>query len=214
MFSCAMCEKHSCLTGDLSNAPKNCPCLLPERDKALEKYQGEQLKIALAAASVERDGYREWIRLEEIMEFANRLGMKKLGLAFCMGLYKEARTVAKVFRSNGFEVESVGCKNCSVDKDELMKGLRRQENFEPMCHPAGQAEFLEKAGTELNVVLGLCVGHDTLFFMNTRTPSTVLAVKDRVMGHNPIAGVYAADGYRKDLYTYLEKDKRRVKNTN
>ena len=207
MFSCAMCEKHACITGDLSNAPKNCPCLLPERDEALEKYQGEKLKIAVKAAEVERDGYREWIRLEEIMEFAKRLGAGKLGLAFCMGLHKEAKTVAKIFRSNEFEVESVGCKNCSIDKNELAPNLRRQGEFEPMCHPVGQAEFLEKAGTELNVVLGLCVGHDTLFFMSTKTPSTVLAVKDRVMGHNPIAGIYAADGYRKDLYTYLTKDK-------
>lgn len=44
-------------------------------------------------------------------------------------------------------------------------------------------------------MLGLCVGHDTLFMKYAKAPMTVLAVKDRVTGHNPLAAVYLAQGY-------------------
>jgi uncharacterized metal-binding protein len=53
-------------------------------------------------------------------------------------------------------------------------------------------------GTDLNVLMGLCVGHDSLFFRHSAAPVTVLAVKDRVLGHNPLAAVYQADGYYHD----------------
>ena len=48
---------------------------------------------------------------------------------------------------------------------------------------------------ELNVLLGLCVGHDSLFFRYAEAPVTVLAVKDRVTGHNPLAAVYLSGSY-------------------
>lgn len=34
--------------------------------------------------------------------------------------------------------------------------------------------------TEFNILLGLCVGHDTLMLKYMEKPATVLAVKDRV----------------------------------
>jgi uncharacterized metal-binding protein len=54
---------------------------------------------------------------------------------------------------------------------------------------------------DFNVLLGLCVGHDSLFLKYAKAPSTVLAVKDRVMGHNPLAAVYLSEGY----YSWLEE---------
>jgi uncharacterized metal-binding protein len=42
-------------------------------------------------------------------------------------------------------------------------------------------------------MLGLCIGHDTLFIKYCRVPLTVLAVKDRVFGHNPLAALYLAN---------------------
>ena len=64
-----------------------------------------------------------------------------------------------------------------------------------MCNPLGQARALDQAGTELNLLLGLCVGHDSLFMKHSVAPVTVLAAKDRVLGHNPLAAIYLADGY-------------------
>ena len=66
-----------------------------------------------------------------------------------------------------------------------------------MCNPIGQAKFLSAAKTELNILLGLCVGHDSLFIKHSDAPVTVFAVKDRVLGHNPLAAIYLAEGYYK-----------------
>ena len=57
---------------------------------------------------------------------------------------------------------------------------------------------LNKSHTDLNKILGLCVGHDTLFIKYSQAPVTVLAVKDRVLGHNPMAALYLADSYYKN----------------
>lgn len=64
-----------------------------------------------------------------------------------------------------------------------------------MCNPILQAQDLNAAGTELNVVVGLCVGHDSLFYKYAEAPTTTLITKDRVLGHNPAAALYTAKTY-------------------
>jgi len=49
------------------------------------------------------------------------------------------------------------------------------------------------------VLLGLCVGHDSLFIRQATAPVTVLAVKDRVTGHNPLAALYTSETYYQRL---------------
>ena len=68
-----------------------------------------------------------------------------------------------------------------------------------MCNPIGQAMIMNEAKTQFNVVLGLCVGHDSLFFKYSEALCTVLAVKDRLLGHNPLAAIYTSDSYYKFL---------------
>ena len=75
--------------------------------------------------------------------------------------------------------------------------------FEAMCNPAAQAMLLNKEQTELNIILGLCVGHDTLFIKNSDAPITVLTVKDRVTGHNPLAAVYASHYFESKAATLI-----------
>jgi uncharacterized metal-binding protein len=55
-----------------------------------------------------------------------------------------------------------------------------------------QAEMLNRAGTELNLIVGLCIGHDILFTQHSDAPVSTLVVKDRMSGHNPIAPLYSA----------------------
>lgn len=50
-----------------------------------------------------------------------------------------------------------------------------------------------------------CVGHDSLFFMHSKVPATVLVAKDRVLGHNPVACLYTSHSY----YRRLSKSKER-----
>jgi len=143
-------------------------------------------------------------RIEEIMEFAARMGFSRLGLAFCIGLRDEARKVEKLFVDRGFSVVSVICKVGRVPKERI--GVSDADKiaigeFESMCNPILQAQILNRAQTQLNVLLGLCVGHDALFLKYADAPCTVLAVKDRVLGHNPLAAVYQMDSYYRSLKT-------------
>lgn len=141
-------------------------------------------------------------RLVEIAEFAGRMGYKRLGLAFCIGLANEAALVAEVLAGRGFQVVSASCKAGATPKEELGLGDESKifrGGFESMCNPVFQAELLNRASTEFNVLLGLCVGHDSLFFQQAKAPTTVLAVKDRVTGHNPLAALYTSGTYYKKI---------------
>lgn len=199
MFSCATCARHACSEGDPSQAPTGCPTLDSAADAHLQLYfVDDNEAIAHNAALVESHGYCRKTRVEETIDFARRCGYVRLGIAFCIGLRREAAVLARVLTANGFTVDSVVCKNGSLSKELLHIDDADKVHpgaFEAMCNPIGQARFLEKAGTQLNVMLGLCVGHDSLFIKYSAAPVTVLAVKDRVLGHNPLAALYLADGY-------------------
>jgi uncharacterized metal-binding protein len=142
-------------------------------------------------------------RMLEICEFAEKMGYKKLGLVFCGGLAREGEIVSRILGKHGFEVVSVMCKAGGTPKERI--GIQQREkiyigDFEPMCNPIFQAYVVNDAKTDFNVLLGLCVGHDSLFFKYTEAPTTVLAVKDRVTGHNPLAAIYLSGSY----YSWLE----------
>lgn len=141
-------------------------------------------------------------RMQEICEFAQRMGYRRLGLAFCAGLVREGAAVEEILRQHGFEVVSVMCKAGGTPKEDLGLGEEDkifQGSFEAMCNPVFQAKLLDQQGSEFNVLLGLCVGHDSLFFKYCQAPTTVLAVKDRVTGHNPLAAIYLSDAYYQKL---------------
>lgn len=202
MYTCDACTKHVCRTGDLTDAPLNCPCRELEKIEDIKKFylEKENMMLAHESALVEAEGYCQQTRVEEIINFAKKCGYKKLGVAFCVGLAKEAKVFASILRHHGFEVESVICKSGSIPKNFI--GISNDEQvrpctYEPMCNPIGQAKFLSSAKTELNILLGLCVGHDSLFIKHSDAPVTVFAVKDRVLGHNPLAAIYLAEGYYK-----------------
>lgn len=210
MFSCAYCGKHVCQTGALDDAPRGCPSLEEAYTDVEALYDDEELRIAKIAALVESEGYGRNTRVEEIMSFARKLGMKKLGLAFCSGLKKEALIFAKILTENGFEVVSAKCKMGAQPKERL--GLKDEEKvrpgqFEPMCNPVAQAEYLDAQGVELSIILGLCVGHDTLFIRHAKAMVTVLATKDRVLAHNPLGALYMAEGYYKRVHHFLDTEK-------
>ncbi len=164
--------------------------------------QDEIQKIAIAAAQTESSGYMRRTRIEDIMDFAHRLNANRIGIAHCVGLIYEARLATEIFLANEFEVFSVCCKVGSIPKEKI--GLEDREKvcpgeFEALCNPVAQAALLEKSETQLNVLIGLCVGHDSLFFMHSHAPVTVLVAKDRVLGHNPVAALYTSSSYYRRL---------------
>jgi uncharacterized metal-binding protein len=209
MYTCATCKKLSCRTGELVDAPKNCPSFDLELNEIKKLYENkDNNNLAYNAARTESNGYCQKTRLEETMEFAERCGFKKLGVAFCLGLKNEAKTLSKVFTNNGFEVDSIICKNGSIPKDFLKISDDQKVHpgeYEAMCNPIGQAILLNKAQTEFNIILGLCVGHDSLFIKYSEAPVTVLAAKDRVLAHNPLGALYLSESYYKNKLSNIEK---------
>jgi uncharacterized metal-binding protein len=204
--TCATCDVYVCRTGRVDVAPDECPIRVsPEIVDTREYYREPSVReVARHSALVESEGYCQWTRVEETMEFARRLGVRTLGLAFCVGLRQEAKTLHRIFEANGFRVVSACCKTGSIGKDFIGVTDEQQVRpgtFEPMCNPIGQAKLLNDADTGLNVVFGLCVGHDSLFIKHSDAMVTCLVVKDRVLAHNPLGAVNCAYGYfNKALY--------------
>jgi uncharacterized metal-binding protein len=201
---CAYCPStvRACRQGESqSRGPGFCPSKVADDglDDAWTRYADPEIRrIAQASALVESEGYCRWTRVEEIAQFAHRLGYRKLGIATCISFVDLARTLSGVLESHGFQVASVACKSGGIAKEAI--GLRDEQKIRPgghesMCNPIAQAELLNRAGCELNVVLGLCVGHDSLFFRHSRGLATTLVAKDRVLGHNPVAALQLADTY-------------------
>ena len=119
-FACAECGRLACYEGDGRAFPEGCPAPDGAGDELVGRYlEGEDASLARQAALVEADGYGRLTRLEETMDFARRSGYSKLGLALCIGLRREAAVVSRVFRANGFSVESVVCKNAGIGKDAI-----------------------------------------------------------------------------------------------
>jgi uncharacterized metal-binding protein len=210
---CALCgvEVRLCRSKD-GTGPKFCPTKSKEKElkKALAKYKNPKtMRFAKAASLQEAECYARRdekpfvmrptkTRVEEVIEFARKMGYRKLGVAFCAGLFGEGKTLVQILEKHGFEVASVCCKVGGVPKEFL--GLKDKEKVrvgtdETMCNPISQAEVLNEAGTDFNILVGLCVGHDALFLKHAEALTTVLVAKDRVLGHNPVAALYGAKGY-------------------
>jgi uncharacterized metal-binding protein len=138
--------------------------------------------------------------VEDTIAFARLMGYRKLGVATCVGLLDETSRLVGILEAQGFETVTVCCKAGSTDKTAVGVAEAdkiRPGQFEPACNPIAQAGICNEAATDLNVIMGLCVGHDTLFNKHSRAPVTTLVAKDRVTGHNPAAVLYGSHYYRR-----------------
>ncbi|MCK4503991.1 MAG: DUF1847 domain-containing protein [Candidatus Aegiribacteria sp.] len=219
--ACARCPfalKERLCSTPLGKALPSCPT--PDTfllEKAQIEFENQYIRELARQASIqEGEGYRNRgpnnacpspakPRLLETVEFAEKMGFRKLGLAFCTGLSREAKIVEGFLSEKGFEVVSVICKAGRILKEDI--GVKDSEKIIPgtdesMCNPVFQAMVLNKAETEFNIMMGLCVGHDSLFLKYSDALCTVLAAKDRMSAHNPLAAVYTLESY----YRYLKED--------
>lgn len=205
-----LCQKED------GKAPSFCPTENYQEavDHALEELRKpEILEFARQASIQEAEGYADKDRgpdhvkpikprIVETLEFAKKMDYKRLGFVFCLGLRPEAKIVEKLLASEGFEVVSALCKLGRTPKESI--GIHDDQKinigcFESMCNPIAQAFVMNEEQTEFNIVMGLCVGHDSLFLKYSDAPSTVLAAKDRLLGHNPLAAIYTIDTYYRSL---------------
>ncbi len=178
---CAKCKDKKCKGG------KDC-YKAARRQKDLYKKQGVW-KLHKAASAIEARHYCQETRLAEIMLYAKEMKFKKLGLAFCVGMSEEARIVEDIL-SQEFDVVSVCCKTGGIRKKTFDLETITDDENEVMCNPAGQADLMNRAKTDFNIICGLCVGHDAVFTKLSKAPVTTFIVKDRVLAHNPAGAIY------------------------
>ena len=224
-LSCAYCSNQfrnqgttSCWSdpNDRDREPAYCPSTRDANviDDSFQRYlaDDEDARLAKVAARVEGLCYQpvpgsdavnaRWTRVEDTVALAKLMGYRKIGIATCIGLLEETQRLTDILSAQGLQPQSVCCKAGSIDKLEL--GLQEEEKvrpgtFEPACNPIAQARLLNQAETDMNLIVGLCVGHDMLFAKHSKAPVSTLIVKDRVTGHNPIAVLYGQNFYYKRL---------------
>ncbi|MDR2455807.1 MAG: DUF1847 domain-containing protein [Deltaproteobacteria bacterium] len=215
-LSCSECGVRNCYRND-SQYPSFCLTVADPQgaDESRELYQGqnEVARILKVAGDIESEFYQRMTRLEETITLAKRLGVKKLGIASCFALINESAILAKCVRSADIEPKTVICKIGSIDKGELgvpdeMKLLPGHK--EANCNPVLQAMTLNDWGSEFNVVMGLCVGHDALFNMHSNAPVTTLVAKDRVLGHNPVQAIYLSKTFYARIMDFSKYPKSRL----
>jgi uncharacterized metal-binding protein len=210
---CAKCGiKNKICRSPEGQGPGFCPTLHRKEvvGKANEEYaRPDILKFAYQASVQEAECYinrgeKPYVlhptkpRVQEVCEFAQKMGYRRLGIAFCAGLHSEALSLTQILEAQGFEVISVVCKAGGTPKEQI--GIKEQEKihigeFESMCSPIAQARMLNEEKTDFNILVGLCVGHDSLFLKYSEAYCSVLVAKDRVLSHNPCAALYTTGSY-------------------
>ncbi len=192
---CAKCPSKLCVSGPSEDGPAFCamktaPDVFEEAHRIVQRPEIQ--KMFRGVATTWRDTRLSKNRLEEIMTYALNMDFKKLGVVFCIGLSEQGEVVSAVFEKNGFEVVSACCMTGGFSSDDV--GLSEEDKIyhegrQPQCNPVGQALLMNKSQTDLNVLVGLCVGDDVLFIRHSDAPVTILAVKDRINAHNPLAAI-------------------------
>lgn len=206
MFSCTDCGVYNCYRREGSFPQRCLTTTISDEiiEEANQLYKSDEFtaKMAVAAAEIEGFYYGKLTRVEEIVAFAKRIGAKKLGIATCLGLIQESKTFSKILTAKGLQSCGIICKVGATDKTEI--GITEEAKIqsgchESLCNPILQAKLLNEEKTDLNVIVGLCVGHDSLFIKHSEAPVTTLITKDRVLGHNPAAALYTSGFYYKRL---------------
>jgi len=175
-IQCAHCNVYACRAGRIDAAPENCP-MQGETFPGFKELYGteDRRRMAYESARIEAEGYCRWTRIREVLEFSRRMGYERLGVAHCADTAALAARAARFFTSEDLEVF-------------------RPPHHED-CDPAGQAVFLARSATDLNVICGMCVGHEAIFIRESQAPVTALVARDARLRHNPVAALYTSNSY-------------------
>jgi len=117
------------------------------------------------------------------------MGYRKIGVAFCVALAKEVRVLCDILSDERFDVVPVCCKVGGNKISDMGVESMRPKGI--ACNPVAQAFVLNEYKTDINVAVGLCLGHDILFSKYSNTPVTTLVVKDRVLKNNTMQALQA-----------------------
>ncbi|MGM0431129.1 MAG: DUF1847 domain-containing protein [Spirochaetota bacterium] len=183
-MNCLACRAKTCRSG------VSCTLETPVAESVVDQYHQHDVQEIVQTAARLVDGGRagELSRIEELIEFAEEMGYKRVGLAYCYGIEELAGEVLKLFRRAGVPTTGVSCtvgalSQNTVNTASALPGVS--------CNPITQAAQMNAEGVDLAVTMGLCLGHDILFNREFEGDVTTLVVKDRVHAHQPVKGIEA-----------------------
>jgi len=185
--------KLNCLDCSSKSCRKNGADCFGLKEKSLEVYgEGNNLSTVKNSSTLVDGGRAGTLsRFQELVEFCTLQGYQQIGLAYCFGLEPLAEEVRRKMTSAGLSILPARCSMGGVGE----KDINPEKDTNPVsCNPAGQAHFLNERA-DFVIEMGLCLGHDVLFHQELKVPFTVLIVKDRVYGHNPVQGILAVPGF-------------------
>ncbi len=187
-INCSGCGANTCYSGDACSRGFDLGTYTEPAKKEYDKKVNR--KLLEVSSRIEAEHYMQWTRLEEIIGFAEQMGYKTIGIAHCVGLTNEAKKLKDILDQK-FEVAAICCKFSGIDKKDFDLTQINNDRYEAICSPIGQAMVLNDIQTDLNIIVGLCIGHDILFTKYSQAPVTTFIVKDRVTGHNPAVALYS-----------------------
>ncbi|HEX9049836.1 MAG TPA: DUF1847 domain-containing protein [Anaeromyxobacter sp.] len=167
---------HAAVAGDAS------PYLTPER----------QALMRAADETPFAEGGRLRTRVEELVAFARARGMRRVGVAFCVTLIREAQELGRRLTADGLEASLVCCRVGAIDYDQIGLPKAHPDKFAAICNPVAQARLLNAAKVDLVAQVGLCIGHDLVLQAECDAPVTTLVVKDRALDHHPVSALRPA----------------------
>ncbi len=191
-MDCTRCTSKGCRLSS--------PCF-DRSSEYIEEYETDSVQsVTRAASKLVDDGRAGTLtRLEEIKEYAKLKSYRKIGVAYCYGLEKEAELLRNDLEQSGFQTEMTSCTVDSVPESKV--NTTKEDSF-VSCNPLGQANVLNHSGAEFAILMGLCLGHDILIQKSLKMDYTTWIVKDRVTSHRPMD---ALPGYHSKEDRFLEQ---------
>jgi uncharacterized metal-binding protein/predicted Fe-Mo cluster-binding NifX family protein len=189
-IDCLACPDRVCLRGEVCR-----PYLTRE---AVDQPADARLMLE-AARDISTEKERTLCRLSELIYFCLDMKYEKIGVAFCVDLLEATDILVRVLR-RFFDVHPICCKvggKTVSDPWSTSTPGGNTDYSEISCNPQGQAEALNRIGTDLNVLVGLCMGADCIFSKASDAPVSTLFVKDKSLANNPIGALYS-DYYLKE----------------
>ncbi|MDA8442397.1 MAG: DUF1847 domain-containing protein [Peptococcaceae bacterium] len=188
-YGCNYCKSAASFKGDYAKMPKTCPTLThAELTKEVSGYLVEPYRSIMQVADQTPFDANRVLRnrVEELIVYLKALGLKRVGIAFCVTLLKETQNLIKYLHQEGLDSIAVCCRVGAVDYTEIGLTKAHPDKFAAICNPLAQSKLLNQADVDIVVQMGLCLGHDIILQQQCTAPVTTLVVKDRALDHHSV----------------------------
>lgn len=194
-FNCLSCNNRICFEGK--------SCSLSSGDNSRQEMPNNELAHMLEAATdIACENERILCRLSELIYFCLDMQYKRIGIAYCIDLQEPTEILVRVLK-RFFDVFPVCCKVGGIIQNNPFKlesdTKGNDINHKISCNPWGQAQALNDLNTDINVMVGICMGADCIFIEGSNAPAIALFIKDKSLANNPIGALYS-DYYLKEAF--------------